>query len=207
MPFDFDDPGTLPVEQLTVPVLSVQARLRSADFAQARGLHRFGGPLGLEVRGAARGKPPVLHRVLTLSLSDPLLGFDMHGLNELPLVYGFVYDGCRMTYRVGSDRQIELLGMTPTSPAADWPYAGYPSAFPEKRFGLRDEGAIEPERVHELTWQGVEGIDPADGVVAIVPPSDAYGVSLWGAGDEELVQVVFEIDQHARTVTAYNQCG
>jgi len=206
MPFDFDDDDKMPVEQMKGPVLAVRARVRLADFAAKAGPHRFGGPLAIEVCGAD-GKTPALHRVLTLSLSDPLLGFSIRGVAELPLVYGFVYDGCRLKYRVTSDRQIEMLEMSPTSPSANWPYAKYPAAFPERRFGLRDDGEIEPDQVDELTWQGVSEIEPAKGVVAIVPPSKKYGISLWGDGDDELVQVVFEIDPKAGTVVAGNQCG
>lgn len=123
---------------------------------------------------------PALHRVLTLAMSDPLLQFRIDGVAELPLVYGFVYDGCELKYRVVSAGKIEMLEMTPKAPAANWPYARYPPSFPEKRFGLRDEGKIDPEQVDELTWQGVTGMNPAKGVVAIVPPSKKYGVSLWG---------------------------
>ena len=205
MPFDFDD-DQMPVEQVKGPVLAVRAHVRVADFGSKAGLHRFGGPLELDVR-ATGGQSPALHRVLTLSLNDPLLGFQIDGVTEIPLVYRFVYDGCELKYHVAGDRHIEVLAMSPRSPSADWPYSSYPSAFPEKRFGLRDDGEIEPEQVHELTWQGVVGIDPAEGVVAIVPPSEEYGVSLWGDGDDELVQVIFEIDPRARTVAAYNQCG
>jgi hypothetical protein len=206
MPFDFDDEDTMPAEQMKGPVLAVRAQVRLADFGAKTGAHRFGGPLALDVRGNG-GKSPTLHRVLTLSMSDPLLGFSINGVSELPLAYGFVHDGCRLKYRVISDGQIELLEAPSAKPSADWPYAKYPSAFPEKRFELRDEGEIEPDQVNELTWQGVEEVDPAEGVVAIVPPSTTYGVSLWGDGDDELVQVVFEIDPKAGTVTAYNQCG
>lgn len=206
MPFNFDDADVMPVEQLIGPVLAVRAKVRLADFAATAGPHRFGGPLALDIRGAG-ARPPVLHRVLTLALSDPLLGLAIDGLSELPLIYGFTYDGCRLKYRVTAHRQIELLEMHPQHPSADWPYPGYPAAFAERRFGLRDDGEIEPDQVHELTWQGVETIDPADGVIAIVPPTDQYGASLWGDGDDELVQVVFEVDADARTVLAYNQCG
>ena len=206
MPFDFDDEDLLPAEQLTGPVVAARARVLVADFSARGGTHRFGGPLGLEVRGA-RARSALLHRVLTLSLTDPLLGLSMEGLNELPLVYGLRHDGCRLRYRVTSGRQIELIELTPASPAKSWPYSKYPPKFPERRFALRNDGAIEPEQVDELTWQGVERIDPADGIVAIVPPSKKYGVSLWGSGDAEQVQVVFEFDLRARTVTAYNQCG
>jgi hypothetical protein len=207
MPFDFDDDDAHPAEQLDGPVVAVRARIGRADFSVRDGPHRFGGPLALDVRGVP-GKPPLLHRVLTLSARDPRLGFSIDGVTDLPLVYGFVFDGCRLTYRVTGDAGIEMVGMSPRSPMAGWPYPKYPAAFPEKRFGLRDDGAIEPDQVHQLTWQNVAGIDPADGVVVIVPPSERYGVSLWGEdGDASLVQVIFEVDPAARTVSAYNQCG
>lgn len=206
MPINFDDEDALPAEQLKGPVLAVRARLLLADFGTKSGPHRFGGPLDLEAR-CTRGKAPTLHRVLTLALSDPLLDFAFGGVAELPLVYGFVHDGCRLKYRVVSDGQIEMLEAPAASPSPNWPYAKYPAAFPEKRFSLRDGGQIEPDQVDQLTWQGVEAVDPAEGVVAVVPPSKKYGVSLWGDGEDELVQVVFEIDPELGTVTAYNQCG
>jgi hypothetical protein len=205
MPFDFDDEDTRPAEQLQGPVLAVRAKVRVADFGAKTRPYRFGGPLALEVRGTG-GKALTLHRVLTLSVSDPLVGFAIRGVAELPLVYGFVHDGCRLKYRMISDGQIEMLESPAALPSADWPYSKYPAEFPEKQFGLRDDGGIEPDQVNELTWQGVQEVDPAEGVVAIVPPSKKYGISLWGDGDDELVQVVFEIDPKACTVTAYNQC-
>lgn len=205
MPFDFDDEDTIPAEQLEGPVLAVRTKIRLADFGSHDGLHRFGGPLALTVRGGS-SKSLKLHRVLTLRLSDPLVGFSVPGVTEFPLVYGFVHDGCRLSYRVIADGQIEVLKGPTGSADADWPYRRYPAAFPEKRFALREDGVIEAEQVNELTWQGVEGIDPAEGVVVIVPPSETYGISLWGDGDDELVQVVFEIDPKTGTVAAYNQC-
>lgn len=48
---------------------------------------------------------------------------------------------------------------------------------------------------------------PAEGVITIVPPSPRYGVSLWGQGDDSLVQVVFEIEPESGIVAVYNQCG
>lgn len=207
MPFDFDDDERLPVEQLTTPVIAVRARILLADFRSRAGLHKFGGPLALDVLSGAT-RAPTLHRVLTLDLTDPLLGFSIDGVGELPLVYGFVHDGCRLRYRIVADGQIELLEAPAGAPASDWPYANYPAAFSEKRFSLIDDGAIEPDQVEELTWQGIEKLDLAEGVVALVPPSTSYGLSLWGEdGDDELVQVVFGIDPNQRIITAYNQCG
>lgn len=207
MPFDFDDEDDYPARQVVTPLVSVRGRILLADFAARSRPHRFGGALTLTVRGAAAPASGALHRLLTLSLDDPLLGFSLSGVTELPLVYGFTFDGCALKYRVNADAEIEMLQMRPRSPSNDWPYGGYPLAFPVQRFGLRDDGQIDPERVHELTWQDVTGIDPAKGVVAIVPPSKTYGVSLWGkSGDAEHVQVIFEIEPTAGTVSAYNQC-
>lgn len=205
MPFDFEDEDTPPAKQVERPVVVVRGRVRLAEFGGSAGPHRFGGPLDLDVRGTG-GTPIVLHRVLTLALSDPLLGVSMRGIAELPLVYGFLHDACRIKYRVISERRIEMLEMPEAPPSTDWPYENYPSVFPELRFALRDDGEIDPDDVEDLTWQGVEEIDPAEGMVAIVPPSAKYGVSLWGDGDEEMVQVVFEVDPEAGTVVATNQC-
>lgn len=75
MPFDFsDDADTHPAEQVKDPVVAVRGRMRAADFSNKAGPHRFGGPLGLDVRGNG-GRAPALHRVLSLSLADPMLGF------------------------------------------------------------------------------------------------------------------------------------
>jgi hypothetical protein len=206
MPFDFDDEDNHPAEQFDGPLLSVAARILLADFTATSGPHRFGGPLALEVRGDAP-TPPALHRVLTLSLADPTLGLSIPGLSEFPLVYGFVFDGCKLTYRVNRDGEIQILEMSPRKPSPDWPYPNYPAAFSARRFALRADSQIEPDQVHELTWQDLAHIDPAHGVVAIVPPSPAYGLSLWGpSGDRERVQVIFEIDPATRTVVATNQC-
>ena len=206
MPFDFEDDYSL-AGKLKGPVVSVCARIRVGDFAAKSNPHRFGGALSLDIRGTAVDAP-ALHRVLTLALGDPLLGFSIEGMTVLPLVYGFVYDGCRLKYRLVDDGRIEVLQIHPRSPTAEWPYPRYPAAFRERRFGLRDDGTIEPDQVHALTWQHVEGMDPAKGVVIIVPPSEDYGVSLWGEdGDAERVQVIFEVDPAARTVAAYNQCS
>ena len=221
MPFDFEDEDTLPAEQMNGPVVVSRGSVRVADFSTGAGPHVFGGPFGLtlqpaqtnpvkRIAGIVRslvGVRPLLHRVLTLDLTDPILRLHIDGLSRLPLVYGFVYDGCRLKYRVTADDAIELLEMNRQARAADWPYADYPEAFAARPFTLKNDGEIEPAQVSERTWQGINEIDPSTGIVAIVPPSSQYGVSLWGDGDDELVQVVFEIDPASRTVTAYNQCG
>ena len=62
------------------------------------------------------------------------------------------------------------------------------------------------EQVSELTWQGIDDATERAAVV-VVPPSDAYGVSLWGEGDAEEVQVVFRIETATGIVSVSNQCG
>lgn len=210
MPFDFDDEDTSPPERMKSPVLCVRTRVRIADLSAKGGLHRFGGPLALEVRGAPQETPP-LHRVVTLSLADPLVGLEMKGISELPLVYGFVFDGCRMKYRVVSNDVIEILELDPSEPSDDWPYERFPRTLPTKHFAWIDEGSIDPEHVEELSWQGFDGFDdfdPNKSVVLIVPECTDYGVSLWGGeGDGGLIQVIFEVDPKQRVVAVYNVCG
>lgn len=206
MPFDFDNEDVMPCEQMQGPVLAVRAHIWLADFDAEDAPHRFGGPLDLTVTGGD-GQAMTLHRVLTLNLSDPRIGIAIPGVSELPLIYGFVHDGCELKYEVVSDREIRMLEPPGQPPANDWPYENFPAVFPTHAFGLQDDGVIDPEEFEELVWQEIRASDPDDAIVAIVPPSDSYGVSLWGDGDAELVQVVFEIDPAARTVVAYNQCG
>lgn len=210
MPFHFDDESTPPPQQMNSPVLCVRTQVRIADLTVKGGPHRFGGLLALDVRGAPQEKPP-LHRVVTLSLADPLVGIEMEGITELPLVYGFVFDGCRMKYRVVSNEVIEILELDPDEPSDDWPYPPFPSEFPSKPFAWVDGGTIDPERVESLSWQGFEGVDdgfdPQKSVALIVPECADYGVSLWGGdGDDGLIQVIFEIDPKKRIVSAKNAC-
>ena len=126
-------------------------------------------------------------------------------MREIPLIYGFVLDGCKLRYRVVSDSQIAVTKIESTQRSDDWPYANCPMHFPARPFALAEVGTIKPKQVNQLTWQGIVG-NPARQLVVIVPPSKRYGVSLWGDGDDSLVQVVFEIDPATGVVSAYNQC-
>lgn len=94
--------------------------------------------------------------MLTLSQRDPNLGSAIPGVTELPLVYGFTLNGCRLRYKLVADGQVELLELNPSVPTSGWPYKNYPAAFPEKRFALLDDGQIEPDEVDQLTWQNLE---------------------------------------------------
>src|SRR5690349_13171114 len=105
MPFDFDDDDVMPPEQMKSPVLVTRGHVLVADFDKP-GPHRFGGPLDLKFGQTT--KSPVFHRVVTLSLKDPTLAVRIDGITELPLIYGFVHDGCELTYRVKGDREIEF---------------------------------------------------------------------------------------------------
>ena len=49
--------------------------------------------------------------------------------------------------------------------------------------------------------------DP-DKIIGVVPPSEAYGVSLWGdMGDAEGVLCIFEISIKSGKVKTYNICS
>lgn len=123
------------------------------DYFSSLYKHRFGGPLALKVNGAPPGQP-ALHRLVTLDLLDPKLP-DLPKTRWLPLLYGFRYDGCRLTYRILSNSAIEIVELSPAASLADWPYADYPEAFPEvtAELGLERRGANE--HLPNLTWQGL----------------------------------------------------
>ena len=60
-----------------------------------------------------------------------------------------------------------------------------------------------------FTPAGVDGFD-GNGVVratVVVPPNDAYGVSLWGnSGDANQVQSIFRVNLKTLVVEAWNEC-
>ena len=206
--FDFGNDADEAANQVTVPVVADRGRLRVAALDDAAGTHRFGGPLALDIPPKNGRMPPPLHRVLTLDARDPLLELSAEA-TVLPLIYGFRINACEMSYRVQPDGGIAELAVDGSlHNVATWPYAGYPTEFPPLPVRLLDAGVATPEQVYNLTWQSVISLDPAAGIVVIVPPCERYGVSLWGEmGDAEDVQVIFEIEPDSLRVRAYNQCG
>ena len=75
--------------------------------------HRFGGPLELVVADFPDEQRP-LHRVLTLDLTDPRLEIRVPSVRLLPLLYGFVFDGCELRYQILSDKEVQVLELSRT---------------------------------------------------------------------------------------------
>lgn len=168
--------------------------------------HYFGGLNDLETLDYLNGERP-LHRVLTLDLSDPDLDFSINGVTQIPLLYGFAFDGCELEYEVLSDSTIRIIELVPNHPAEDWPYPNYPAHFEPVPVGFTKPEPANEEKIDEVTWRLFDKSKPSE-IWVNVPPNDALGVSLWGSdGDAEGVEVVFRIDPTTRTVSVKNECS
>jgi hypothetical protein len=84
-------------EQLVV--VHVSGLTYSFSHADHESMSIYGGPLESAVSGCKFG-PARLHQVASLSPSNlPILGDAPWFVVELPLVYGFRFDGCSLEYR------------------------------------------------------------------------------------------------------------
>lgn len=173
------------------------ALVRSAKHSRSV----FGGPLGPRVTGAHLEKP--LHHIATLSPHH--LGLP-EMTSEIPLVYGFVYDGCSFRYSFENHRDIVIQSGPLGSSTADWPYRGYPELLP---YVPLERGSTTLESWEEFSRRATNlpPTQPSE-LVLIVPPPATLGFSMWGpVGDAEDVTVVFECDLNRQTMTTYNVCG
>jgi hypothetical protein len=164
----------------------------------------YGGPLERSVGGCTFG-PARLHQVASLSASSlPILGAPRY-VFELPLVYGFRFDGCSLEYRFQTN-EIEVLRISPEISTEGWPYPDYPALLPY----IPIEAALPTPQDWEAFASGYPNLpdeQPAE-LVAVVPPAFLIGQSLWGrGGDLEGVCVVFECDLSEKKVRSYNVCG
>ena len=147
-----------------------------------------------------------LHRVLTLDLTDPRLRTTIPGVRFRPLLYAFTFNGCELRYQMLSDTEVQIVELTPQQSSDDWPYPDYPAFFESIPFDFSEPKPLSIKQVNDLTWQGIDDATN-ETLIVVVPPSDSYGVSLWGDGDAEEVQVVFQIQGSSGTVSVSNQCG
>jgi hypothetical protein len=158
---------------------------------------------------------PVPHRVVTLNLNDPDLGkLDTDNTwwpDRLPLIYAYRVSGCRIKYEWLSSGDLQLVEREGHPDQRDWPYRDYPVMFPTAPLV-----ALPPQHIpwrqlewdedwFGLTWQDSRPSESE--MLLVVPPNDAYGVSLWGqSGDLERVQTIFRINLRDRIVEAWNEC-
>ena len=189
-----------------VPVVRSAGRAFVAELGPAgEREHAIGGELGLEVRGLPKQARKPLHRLLTVDVSDPRLRIRNAPCRLIPIVYGFVYDGCAMKYSVGKKgiSIVEWRG----EPMDGWPYADYPLHLPRVPCRLVRESRLDDQEAFDrIFWQG--GVPPGqDDFVVMIPPNEEYGVSLWGEdGDAEEVHVVATVDTTNWVVNIGNEC-
>ena len=164
----------------------------------------FGGPIEDYPQGIEHG-PQSLHHVATLWAHHLPCLLDSR-ITQLPLFYGFCFDGCRLRYRVGGGAAIELLELEPTESTEDFPYRNYPALLPYYPLAPVAPEPVAPETFLEMLHQPID-LRPHE-LIVLLPCPFTIGVSLWGReGDAEEVQVVFRIDPAAKTVEGFNLCG
>jgi len=163
----------------------------------------FGGPLEVEVRGSRLPKP--LHHIATVSLNHLKVLGPPHYVWEIPLVYGLVYSGCSVRYRLEGG-SIELSSGQLGEPTEDWPYRAYPELLP---YVPLEVGSTSKETWEQFAMRApnLPEVAPST-IVMLVPPPVTLGFSMWGrSGDAEGVTLVFECDLETKTVASYNVCG
>jgi hypothetical protein len=167
----------------------------------------FGGPFeGTQRFSRGPRADPPLHMVASLSLGRiPKLGKRYGFQPELPLIYGFIYSGCEIKYRMKITGTIEILKLSPTTSCDDFPYKNYPPILPYVPLKISEPRRCTYSKFVEEIPNMAEK-QPAELIVAVPPPA-TLGFSLWGPmGDAEGVVVVFECSVADRTVRAYNVC-
>jgi hypothetical protein len=97
--------------------------------------HVFGGA-GKHKGVTPKGCKLPLQLVYTFDTADPAFPFQIPGIRFLPLYYSFQYNAGACAYRVKSETEIEVLYMETKKVGRDFPYADYPSQFPERRVRL-----------------------------------------------------------------------
>ncbi len=170
--------------------------------------HYFGGENDFLLKGQRFG-PRKLHKVLSFDLSDPLLSncFSIK-LDRLNLLYGFCYDNCELEYKTRTSDGVvmEVLSIIPNESEDDWPYDEYPLYFEKKDISLSQPECCSYDEFLDFISQDFDE-NYADKLIVAVPPSEKYGVSLWGEmGDEEGVQVIFIVDTNVGAIKAFNVC-
>lgn len=165
--------------------------------------HYFGGEINLSVDGHPTDQPP-FHRVLTVDSADPRIWLE-RPIGQIPLLYGYLYDGCHLRYQFDPPNTIKVLSHETRGLNSTWPYLNYPAFFPQMPFELGDPIEIDRIEDMQLTWQSLDDSKDSD-VIAIIPP-EVGGAKLWDdIGIDDHVQTVIVLDAEKRTVESKNQC-
>jgi hypothetical protein len=164
----------------------------------------FGGPCDDYPCGIEHGPQPLHHLATLWGHHLPFLL--EHYVFELPLFYGFCFDGCRLRYRLGNKRpQVELVELDPTDSNEDFPYRNYPITLPYYPLAPTEPTPASEADFLEMLHQPFD--ISAEELVVMVPSQFGLGVSLWGPhGDAEEVQTVFRVDLKQKIVEGFNMC-
>lgn len=167
--------------------------------------HWFGSAGDFKVNGQPKGKRGI-HQLMTLDLRDPIISNIFSGIDRLPLFYGFHYESGHLEYAIADSRSITITDLDESSYSIDWPYPEYPAEFPVIPFTLTSPSRCSLETFEEDVWQHVDRRF-ADHFIAIIPPSDAYGVNLWDKKSNcDFVHVKCFIDPSSNHAVVYNEC-
>ena len=176
-------------------------RVYTFGRAEQRSASAFGGPLHATISGQPFGPRP-LHLVACLG-GRHIPALNSHRLIELPLIYGFYYDGCGLSYRVDYAHAIEVLGIDPATSSDEWPYPNFPPLLPYVPLRLDDTPQRESYDTFAERFPNMPERQTADLIVAVPPPA-TVGLSLWGCGDWDDVTIVFECNLKDQQVRARN---
>ena len=199
----------LDATHILTPALVLHDRFVPMELAQDEYYNRFGGPLELRFENWPADAPRP-QQVIRIDSNGPATrGLCLAGF--LPLPFPFRMSGARMKYAITGSNRARIIALEGDRSSQDWPYADYPAMFPTAPLKFGAPQAIEWDAVdgddegYPMTWQDTRPT-PGEALV-IVPPNDRYGVSLWGEGDLEQVQLLFRINLRERTVEAWTECG
>ncbi|MBK1830168.1 hypothetical protein JIN77_05505 [Verrucomicrobiaceae bacterium R5-34] len=187
---------------LCFPILIRGSKIIVFRISEDDTAHTFGGELSSNIRIPLNA---VIHNLATLDTTSCEGLADVEA-KQLHLIYAFRHDGDGVNYKVKGE-SIEVTSISPDQPDEDWPYEDYPDVFP-RRF-LEVWGIIDADQdaIDGLLHQEVD-MSGSDLLIAVFPPSESYGVSLWGEyGDPEMVQCIFEYNLKKGEVNTYNLCG
>lgn len=147
-----------------------------------------------------------VHQLFTLK-QEILDVFDTILLCSLPLIYPFMHDGGSIKYQINNDGDIEIQSIIPKVAADGWPYKDYPASFRKVNFKREQALKMGFNEFENLLPQGLLP-GKEDDIIVAIPPSNDYGVSLWGEhGDAENVLCIFSICPKTGNVYADNQCS
>ena len=165
--------------------------------------HQFGGALPAD---AKLPETAMIHLLFDINVKtcSILSGIDMA---RIPLVFPFRHDGGQIEYRCDRNGAIDVLSVSPELPTEDWPYENYPDAFTAVPFASSKPIECDREEYQEMFDDVAPGADSDSALIAI-PPSEDYGVSLWGEiGDAEWVECAFVVNTKTGMITAETQCS